>query len=270
MRAVPQAAIDFVKAHEGFQLTAYPDSGGIFTIGWGHTDPSLKAGTTITQQQAEAYLTSDLETAALRLAGKVKQPIIDGLTDNQYAALLSFVFNLGTPGTTIWADLNAGHYDQIPSDMMAFVYVHVNGQPVKVQGLVNRRADEVKLWSTQEPGSVDAAPSSAVTRNVSTPAAPADPKPKGIGPAIATAATAAAAAAPQASGAVKAVTDAVSPYADANDHVKAMVSVLALIAAGLAVLTLILIWLRNRAVSRWEPTTSPHLPAGSLGGTNAI
>ena len=265
MRAIPQVAIDFVKTHEGLRLTAYQDSGGVLTIGYGHTGPDVTPGQTIAQNQADAYLSMDLETAALKLAGKVKDAILQQLTDNQYAALLSFAFNLGTPGTTIWKDLNAGNFDQVPVDMLAFVYAKVDGSMVKISGLVNRRTDEVKLWSTDEPGSVVAAPSSAVTRNYATPAAPSDPKPRGgIGPAIATAATAAAAAAPQAGQAIKSVSDAISPYAESSDRIKGILSVLALIAAGLAVLTLVLVWIRNQSVSRWEKTSMPSLPPSAL------
>lgn len=265
MRAIPQAAIDFIRAHEGFAQVVSPDVGGVPTGGYGHTEAGLQTGTLVTEAMAEAWLSQDLQTAAGRLALKVSDKIIQALTGNQYAALLSFVFNLGTPGTTIWKDLNAGNFDQIPADMMAFVYAKVDGKEVKIQGLVNRRADEVRLWSTGEPGSVDAAPSSAVTRNYATPAAPTDPKPRGgIGPAIATAATSTLAAATQAQGAVKAVSDALSPYATSNDHIQALLSTLALVAAGLAVVTLVLVYLRNKSVSSWEKTTMPSLPPSAL------
>lgn len=265
MRAVPQQAIDFIKAHEGLRLTAYRDSGGVWTIGYGSTGPDVIGGLSITQEAADERLNTDLETAATRLMLKVKPDIIAELTDNQYAALLSFVFNLGTPGTTIWKDLNAGNFDQVPADMMAFVYARVDGSMVKISGLVNRRADEVKLWSTEEPGSVVAAPSSAVTRNYATPAAPVDPKPRGgIGPAIASAVASLSLAASQAQGAVKSVLDALSPYAQDSHRVQAIISGLTMVAAALAVTTLILIWLRNRSVSRWEKTTTPSLPPGAL------
>lgn len=263
IRPIPQAAVDFVKQHEGLRLQAYQDVGGIWTVGYGHA--YVPAGETITQAQADAFLMQDLQTAADRLAAKVKQPIIDELTPNQYAALCSFVLNVGTPGTRIWADLNAQHFDQVPQDMMAFVYAKVDGQMVKVSGLVNRRADEVRLWSTDEPGSTQAVVSSAVTRSYATPAAPSEAKPRGgIGPAIATAATGIAAAAGQAGDVVKNIANAVSPYADASDHVKALIGTLAMASAGLAVVTLGLVYLRNRAVSQWGKTTMPSLPPNAL------
>lgn len=264
-RPIPDAAVAFVKAHEGLRLTAYRDVGGVLTIGYGSAGPDVRDGQTITQDQADALLMRDLQTAADRLASKVKDAVIAELTDNQYAALLSFVLNVGVPGTRIWADLNAAHFDQIPSDLMAFTYARVDGQEVKISGLVNRRADEVRLWSTDEPGSTQAVVSSAVTRSYATPAAPSEAKPRGgIGPAIATAATAVTGAASYAGDAVKHISDAISPYADLNDHVKAAVSAAALASAGLAVLTLALVWLRNRSVSRWGRTSMPSLPQGAL------
>lgn len=265
-RPIPPQAIAFVKQHEGLRLQVYRDVGGVLTVGYGHTSPDLTEGQAITQAQADAFLMEDLQTATDRLATKVKQSIIDELTANQYSALLDLVFNVGTPGTRIWADLNARNFDQVVTkDIPSFVFARVGGQEVKVSGLVNRRADEVRLWSDGEPGSTQAVVSSAVTRSYATPAAPSEAKPRGgIGPAIATALASGGVAISQAGQAVKGVTDALAPYGDLNDHIRGAISTLALVSAGLAVTTLGLVWLRNRAVSAWGRTSMPSLPQGAL------
>ena len=48
------------RKFEGLRLTAYQDMVGVWTIGYGHTGPDVKAGLTITQQQAEQLLINDL------------------------------------------------------------------------------------------------------------------------------------------------------------------------------------------------------------------
>lgn len=169
MRPVPQAAVDFVAAREGCKLESYQDQGSVWTIGWGHTGLAIHGGLRWTEEQAKAALTDDLTEAAARLEARIGRAIVNTLTENQYAALLSFVFNLGNgpdkPEWTIWKRLRAKQYDQVPVEMMRFVYC----RKLKVQGLVNRRAAEVALWSTDEPGSVDADPPSGFTRFEATP-----------------------------------------------------------------------------------------------------
>lgn len=169
-RPVPECAVRFVSAHEGCKLDAYQDSVGVWTIGYGHTGAQVVKGYAIAAGQAVDLLRVDLATAAERLASKVKAPVLAGLTENQYAALLSFVFNLGVGNWTIWKRLNNGELDRVPMEMMKFV----NAGGRKVQGLVNRRAAEVVLWSTDEPGSSAETPPSSQTRNSPTPPTPMD------------------------------------------------------------------------------------------------
>ena len=53
--------IDAIKRFEACRLTAYQDSVGVWTIGYGHTK-GVKRGDKITQQQADEYLRADLAT----------------------------------------------------------------------------------------------------------------------------------------------------------------------------------------------------------------
>jgi len=202
MRAVPERALEFLKGHEGLVLRVYDDArpravlrpgaepDGTFTAGYGHTGPEVHPGLTVTREQAEAWLRRDAEQAAARLAARIGG-VVDELTEHQYAALISFVFNLGArPDWTIWKRLRARQFDQVPLEMMRFV----NAGGKKLQGLVKRRAAEVALWSTAEPGSVDASPPSSATRTGDTPPTPADPVPAAKSGTVLTAITSAAAA----------------------------------------------------------------------------
>jgi GH24 family phage-related lysozyme (muramidase) len=176
MRPVPAVAAHFVAEKEACRLTAYRDSAGVPTIGYGHTGPDVRPGMRCLQKQAEAWLKADLETAAKRLALRVKADVIEALTSNQYAALLAFVFNIGAePGWKIWKVLNARQFDQVPVQMMRFVYA--GKPPKKLNGLVNRRTAEVALWADGEPGTVNTVPPSSETRAAETPPAPEPVKP---------------------------------------------------------------------------------------------
>lgn len=153
-RKVPEQGVDLVARWEGLELRAYPDpatGGEPWTIGYGHTG-GVKPGDVITMEQARAFLRQDLEIAASRVEERIGV-VVNELTDNQYAALLSFVFNVGaTASWTIWKRLKARNFDAVPVELMRFV----NAGGRKMQGLVNRRADEVKVWSKNEPGSTTA------------------------------------------------------------------------------------------------------------------
>lgn len=240
MRPLPLAATAFVARHEGLRLDSYTDAGGVWTVGYGHTGPDIHAGLRITPAKAKAWLAADLRTAAARLEAVVRRTVVDELTDNQYAALLSFVFNLGAePGWTIWKALNARRFDQVPVQMMRFVYVG----KAKLSGLVNRRAAEVALWSEGEPGSVDEHPPSSLTRAEATPPAQLEIRPLLASRSFVSTASAGVATAAVAIGEV---TQAISPFAQQSALVGRAVATLALVAAALAAAGVLFVWLKRR------------------------
>lgn len=78
-----------IKEFEGCRLRAYRDSGGLLTIGVGHTK-GVKAGQVITMSQAETLLRGDILPC---------EKYVNGLgvcsTQAQFDALVDFCFNLG-------------------------------------------------------------------------------------------------------------------------------------------------------------------------------
>jgi lysozyme len=113
LRQINQAGLDLIKSFEGYEkkiagstdVKAYRDIVNVLTIGYGHTGRDVKDGLRITQAQAENLLRGDLATAERIVTNAVKV----SLSDNEYAALVSFVFNTGSlPGTTLLRMLNAG------------------------------------------------------------------------------------------------------------------------------------------------------------------
>jgi lysozyme len=250
MRAIPQLATDFVAEHEALKLASYLDSAGCYTIGFGHVGPEVHAGLRWSEDKCRAALAEDLKVARSRLYAKIKREVIEGdLTDHQWAALLSFAFNLGTPGTTLWQRLNARQFDQVPAELVRFCYVTdpKTKAKVKLQGLVNRRAAEVALWATAEPGSVPDDPPSSFTRAEDTPPAAADPVPVHKQPAMLATASAAVLGAPAA---IKTVADQVSPYAATSHYVASVVEWLATAGAGAAVAAGLVLYLQHRAAKR--------------------
>jgi len=142
-RVINAAGETLIKSFEGCCLTARPDVGGIPTIGYGHCGPDVVNGMVWTQQQADGALASDLEKACGSIQRLVKVP----LNENQFAALVSFTFNVG-PGnlqrSTLLTLLNRGFYEQIPAQLMR--WNRVNGEILG--GLSRRRAAEGQLWNT--------------------------------------------------------------------------------------------------------------------------
>lgn len=240
-RQVPQIAVDFIKREEDFVPFAYDDaeyppklvaSGqqirGTLTGGYGHTGSDVTAGMTVSQDQADAWLRNDLDVAAQTLSDRIGS-VVDDLTENQYAAMLSFTFNTAArPSYSIWKVLRAKQYDQVPAQLMLYVMGTKDGSLVKMNGLVQRRADEVVLWSTAEPGSVPDKPPSSVTRTIPTPPVPMDPDPAHKSKTLIASAATAVASAPVA---IKQVSDAMAPYAGHSDTVAHVVAGLALVAA---------------------------------------
>jgi lysozyme len=149
MRPVPQIGIDFIKGAEACRLTAYLDSTGHWTIGYGHTGPEVVRGMTITMAQAMAYLFADAVKAAARIANSVTDATIQALSEHQYAALVSFSFNTGFSHQecpTLIGVLEARNFDAVPVQMMRFNHGKVGGVEQVIHGLTHRRMAEVVLW----------------------------------------------------------------------------------------------------------------------------
>ena len=81
-----QRLIDAIKKFEGCVLSAYQDTAGVWTIGYGHTR-GVKPGDRITQYQADRFLADDLaeyEEAASRVKHVSTQGKFDAITDFMY------------------------------------------------------------------------------------------------------------------------------------------------------------------------------------------
>ena len=148
--ALTPAGYRLIQTCEGCRLRAYPDpaSGGApWTIGYGHTGPEVQPGVVISQQQAEAWLRSDIarfEAAVDRClaASGIADP---RLSPQQRDALVSFCFNVGAAafsGSTLVRRLKTGEAAStvLPQELPRWVH----GPKGPVPGLINRRQAELR------------------------------------------------------------------------------------------------------------------------------
>lgn len=141
MARINHAGLALIKWSEGYRDHAYKDSGGVWTIGYGHTH-GVKRGDTISAERAEHMLYADLMAAEAAVTRLVKV----SLNDNQFSALVSFVFNVGEEQfskSTLLRKLNEGGYGLVPARLKSWIFDNGRVQP----GLVKRRAAEAALWS---------------------------------------------------------------------------------------------------------------------------
>jgi GH24 family phage-related lysozyme (muramidase) len=107
-RSINAAGLALIKEFEGLRLTAYQDSVGVWTIGWGTTS-GVTEGMTITEAQAEEFLKQDL----IYFEDEVSRLVKVAIDDNEFSALVSFAYNLGSDAlanSTLLKLLNRGNH----------------------------------------------------------------------------------------------------------------------------------------------------------------
>jgi lysozyme len=143
MKIYSETGLALTRSFEGLCLTAYRDTGGIWTIGYGHTGPGVHSGMTITTGQAETLFAADVARAATA----VNHLVTATINQNQFDALVDFTFNLG-PTTlaksTLLRNLNAG--DIVAAASQFERWDHVRG--TVVPGLLRRRRAEAALFNS--------------------------------------------------------------------------------------------------------------------------
>ena len=142
---------DFIKSREGLKLTAYQDSAGIWTIGYGtiiyedHTP--VKKGDVITQQRADQLIEEEISFKCAKVNAALGPVAVN---QNQFNSLVSFVYNVGIGAllsSTLLKRIKTNPFDpKIRDAFMMWNKAHVNGKLVTVEGLKNRRAAEADLY----------------------------------------------------------------------------------------------------------------------------
>lgn len=132
--------IDLIKSFEGCRLTSYKCPTGVWTIGYGHTS-GVKEGQTITQEQADNYLKSDLEKYEKYVEATGLQ-----LNQNQFDALVSFSYNCGNGNLKTL--IKNRSLEQIAEALL--LYNKVGGKVLA--GLTRRREAERDLFLSGDKG----------------------------------------------------------------------------------------------------------------------
>lgn len=151
---ISQNGIDLIKEFEGCYLTSYKCPAGVWTIGYGTTEPidgkPIKQGMTITQAQADALLIKNLATYEKAVNTYVTYKI----NQNMYDALVSFTYNCGTGAlkkSSLLEYLNKGEVQKAADQFLLWNKATVNGVLQPLKGLTRRREAERKLFLKEVP-----------------------------------------------------------------------------------------------------------------------
>ena len=144
MKKTSEVGKSLIKSHEGFRAEAYVCPAGVVTIGYGTTTingNSVTLGTKITTDEADQFLEEDLKT----FEDAVNNLVRANLNQNQFDALVSFVYNVGVGNfkkSTLLKKLNAGDYSNASSEFLKWN----RGGGKVLKGLSNRRKAEQQLF----------------------------------------------------------------------------------------------------------------------------
>lgn len=171
LRSISQKGIDFIKSFEGIRdgdtttpkLDPYLDPTRVWTIGYGHAISEggrLLRGSAdkqralalypggITIQQAEDLFAGQLVNYCRDVQAAVKVE----LNDNQFAALVSFAYNVGMTNlknSKLLRKLNEGDYIGAAAEFVKWDKGKVLGKKISIPGLFIRRRAEAKLFMSK-------------------------------------------------------------------------------------------------------------------------
>jgi lysozyme len=144
-RTISNDGIELIESFEGLRLQAYRDIRGILTIGFGHTR-GVREGDQITREDAEAFLRDDLSAAENCVRDAVNMV---RLTQHQFDALVSFVFNIGCTAFHNSATLRCLEIGDFIGAAEGFSHFTRAGLQHPL-GLVRRREAEAKWFGTPD------------------------------------------------------------------------------------------------------------------------
>lgn len=138
---ISQRGIDLIKEYEGFSAAPYKDVAGYMTTGFGHLIKAGEVFGAISLVEAQVLLERDVAPAESCVNQHVSVPV----TQEQFDALVSFVYNLGCSafcGSTLLRKLNAGMYKEAAREFLR--WDKAGGMEVK--GLLIRRGKEMAMF----------------------------------------------------------------------------------------------------------------------------
>lgn len=140
-RRIHREGLELIKRFEGFSRTVYHCVAGHPTIGYGHVLRPGESWDAITEAQAEQLLRQDVAVAERAVEALISVP----LSDNRFAALVSFTFNLGSGAlqrSTLRQKVNRGEHEAVPEELCRWVWA--GGR--RYAGLLRRRQAEAAMY----------------------------------------------------------------------------------------------------------------------------
>jgi len=143
---VTEEGLALIRRFEGFRAEAYLCPAGVWTIGYGHTSaagpPKVKPGMRMSEPEARRVLADDVE----RFAHDVRAALTREVTPQQFSALVSFAYNVGSGAfrrSSVLKAVNAGDFAAVPERLS--LWVKADGRTLG--GLVRRRKAEGDLFA---------------------------------------------------------------------------------------------------------------------------
>lgn len=133
--------LELIKRHEGFRADAYRCPAGVWTIGYGHTGPDVKAGMKVSREQAEALLKKDVQAAEAAVGTEL--PV---LRQNQFDALVSFTYNVGVNNFRHSTLLQMIRVNPLSANIRNEFARWNKAKGSMLPGLVLRRKNEAELY----------------------------------------------------------------------------------------------------------------------------
>jgi lysozyme len=137
---ISEDGLELIKKFEGCETTAYQDSVGVWTIGFGHTK-GVEEGQTCSVEDAESMLADEMD----EYEGYVNNMVKVELQQHEFDALVAWVYNLGPTNlgeSTMLKVLNGGQFDRVPDEMNR--WTRAGGKIL--EGLVRRRQAESLMF----------------------------------------------------------------------------------------------------------------------------
>lgn len=150
-----------IQKWEGYSAKPYLCPANKWTIGWGSTRDAMGKPITQNTPAIDQSYAGILLVAAMRRVREDLEPCVTRTpTVHQAAALIVLAYNIGVglhdgikgdlADSTLLAKFNAGDIQGAADQFGVWVYIHKNGKAVKLDGLVQRRADEKALFLTPD------------------------------------------------------------------------------------------------------------------------
>jgi len=137
---ISEDGLELIKKFEGCETTAYQDSVGVWTIGFGHTK-GVEEGQTCSVEDAESMLADEMD----EYEGYINNMVKVDLQQHEFDALVAWVYNLGPTNlgeSTMLKVLNGGQFDRVPDEMNR--WTRAGGKIL--EGLVRRRQAESLMF----------------------------------------------------------------------------------------------------------------------------